>query len=163
MSLTPIRRIRITWISRHCYGELLRNIHIPSCKFSSTNCSKEPLAISFRHQERSRFLRMVLSSLSTTKMQMLIYFIYFLILLDASHVLRVHLCADEIVIITIEPRTGRLTFRGTGDLAAAGRGLRFAAINEKLDDNPTILSDALVRLRFHVSDSVPMSIEMWWS
>ncbi|KAF8904360.1 mediator complex subunit MED14-domain-containing protein [Gymnopilus junonius] len=61
--------------------------------------------------------------------------------------LRVHLCADEFVIITIDTRTGRLNLRDTGDLAAAGRGPRFATISEKLNENPTALLDALFRLR----------------
>ena len=65
--------------------------------------------------------------------------------------MNVRLCADEVVVITIEPRTGRLTLRDTGDLAAAGRGPRFAAISEKLNESPTILAEALVRLRFSVS------------
>ncbi|RDB24861.1 Mediator of RNA polymerase II transcription subunit 14 [Hypsizygus marmoreus] len=63
--------------------------------------------------------------------------------------LRVHLCADEVVIITIDSRTGRMNLRDTGDLAAAGRGPRFTAISERLNENPTILFDALNRLRHH--------------
>lgn len=65
--------------------------------------------------------------------------------------LRVHLCADEVVIITIDSRTGRMNLRDTGDLAAAGRGPRFTAISDRLNENPAILLDALVRLRLHVS------------
>ncbi|KII92020.1 hypothetical protein PLICRDRAFT_103790 [Plicaturopsis crispa FD-325 SS-3] len=61
--------------------------------------------------------------------------------------LRAHLCADEVVVITIDPRTGRLNLRDTGDLAAVGRGPRFAAISYKLNDNPEMLFDALNRLR----------------
>ncbi|KAK0461040.1 mediator complex subunit MED14-domain-containing protein [Desarmillaria tabescens] len=66
---------------------------------------------------------------------------------DNARGLRVRLCADEIVIITIDPRTGRLNLRDTGDLAAAGRGPRFFAISEKINENPSMLMDALVRLR----------------
>lgn len=65
-----------------------------------------------------------------------------------------HLCADEIVIVTVDPRTGRLTLRDTGDLAAAGRGPRFAAITERLNDSPYMLPHALVALRVTVSDSI---------
>ncbi|KAI0356373.1 MED14-domain-containing protein [Trametes cingulata] len=61
--------------------------------------------------------------------------------------LRVHLCADEVVIVTVDPRTGRLTLRDTGDLAAAGRGPRFAAISDRLNDTPWRLPDALLTLR----------------
>lgn len=70
--------------------------------------------------------------------------------LDKTQALRVHLCGDEVVIITIDTRTGRLNMRDTGDLAAAGRGPRFAAFSEKLNDNPTFLMDALSRLRLVV-------------
>ncbi|KAK0454745.1 mediator complex subunit MED14-domain-containing protein [Armillaria borealis] len=66
---------------------------------------------------------------------------------DNSRGLRVRLCADEIVIITIDPRTGRLNLRDTGDLAAAGRGPRFFAVSEKINESPSMLMDALVRLR----------------
>ncbi|KAH7915167.1 mediator complex subunit MED14-domain-containing protein [Hygrophoropsis aurantiaca] len=65
------------------------------------------------------------------------------------HVLRVHLCADEVVIVAIDTRTGKMNLRDTGDLAAAGRGPRFAAISEKLNESPTMLLEALVRLRFN--------------
>ena len=65
--------------------------------------------------------------------------------------MRVHLCADEFVIITIDTRTGRLNLRDTGDLAAAGRGPRFATISDKLNENPTALLEALFRLRVDVS------------
>ncbi|KAI0633692.1 MED14-domain-containing protein [Trametes polyzona] len=61
--------------------------------------------------------------------------------------LRIHLCADEVVIVTVDPRTGRLTLRDTGDLAAAGRGPRFAAISDRLNLSPWMLPEALVRLR----------------
>jgi mediator of RNA polymerase II transcription subunit 14 len=74
--------------------------------------------------------------------------------------LRVHLCADEVVIITIDSRTGRLNLRDTGDLAAAGRGPRFTAISEKLNENPTILFEALVRLRLHVRFC--LSLLLWY-
>jgi mediator of RNA polymerase II transcription subunit 14 len=67
------------------------------------------------------------------------------------HALRVRLCADEIVVITVDSRTGRLNLLDTGDLAAAGRAPRFSAISEKLNENPSVLADALVRLRLQVS------------
>lgn len=65
--------------------------------------------------------------------------------------LRTNLCADEVVIITIDPRTGRLNLLDTGDLAAAGRGPRFTAISDRVNESPTILAEALVRLRINVS------------
>ncbi|KXN90150.1 Mediator of RNA polymerase II transcription subunit 14 [Leucoagaricus sp. SymC.cos] len=65
-----------------------------------------------------------------------------------SPALRIHLCADEMVIVTIDPRTGRIALRDTGDLAAAGRGPRFTAITEMINDDPTVLYSAVFRLRF---------------
>jgi mediator of RNA polymerase II transcription subunit 14 len=74
-----------------------------------------------------------------------------LLFLGDTHALQTHLVADEMAITTIDPRTGRINLRDTGDLAAAGRGPRFTAITEKLNENPTILLEALVRLRHNVS------------
>ncbi|KAF5386160.1 hypothetical protein D9615_002363 [Tricholomella constricta] len=68
---------------------------------------------------------------------------------EGVQALRVHLCADEVVIMTIDSRTGRMNLRDTGDLAAAGRGPRFTAISDQLNDNPTLLFEALTRLRLH--------------
>lgn len=61
-----------------------------------------------------------------------------------------HLCADEVVIVSIDTRTGRLNLRDTGDLAAAGRGPRVSAFSDKLNKSPKMLFDALIRLRFNV-------------
>jgi len=69
---------------------------------------------------------------------------------ENTHVLHAHLCADEVVIVTVEPRTGRVTLRDTGDLGAAGRGPRFTAISDKVNENPMMLLDALITLRLHV-------------
>jgi len=68
-----------------------------------------------------------------------------------SPALRIHLCADEVVVITIDPKTGRITLRDSGDLAAAGRGPRFTAVSTKINENPTVLFNAIVHLRFMVS------------
>jgi hypothetical protein len=70
------------------------------------------------------------------------------------HVLRVHLCADEVVLVSIDVRTGRVNLRDTGDLAAASRGPRFAIISDRLNDNPGMLLAALVTLRFNVSHKI---------
>ena len=69
----------------------------------------------------------------------------------SSQALRVHLCGDEVLIITIDSRTGRLNLRDTGDLAAAGRGPRFVTFSDRLNENPAFLMDALFRLRLSVS------------
>lgn len=65
--------------------------------------------------------------------------------------LQAHLCADEVVVMTVDTRTGRLNLRDTGDLAAANRGRRFTVITDRLNDNPTILYEALSRLKLGVS------------
>ena len=65
----------------------------------------------------------------------------------STQALLVHLCGDEVLIITIDSRAGRLNLRDTGDLAAAGRGPRFVAFSERLNENPAFLMDALFRLR----------------
>jgi mediator of RNA polymerase II transcription subunit 14 len=67
-----------------------------------------------------------------------------------SQALHVHLCADETVVVTIEPRTGKISLRDTGDLGAAGRGPRFLAISEKVNESPTSLLGGLTRLRVNV-------------
>ncbi|KAL4077046.1 mediator complex subunit MED14-domain-containing protein [Scleroderma yunnanense] len=63
--------------------------------------------------------------------------------------LRVHLCADEVVVISIDTRTGRMNLRDTGDLAAAGRGPRFAVITNRLNEDPSRLLGALLQLRLY--------------
>lgn len=67
--------------------------------------------------------------------------------------LRVNLCADEIVIVTLDPRTGRLNLRDTADLATAGRGPKHPLLTEAVNANPTILPDILMRMRHSVSFS----------
>ncbi|EPT02595.1 hypothetical protein FOMPIDRAFT_1035808 [Fomitopsis schrenkii] len=66
---------------------------------------------------------------------------------EGVQTLQAHLCADEVVVMTVDTRTGRLNLRDTGDLAAANRGRRFTVITDRLNDNPTILYEALSRLK----------------
>ncbi|KZT04699.1 MED14-domain-containing protein [Laetiporus sulphureus 93-53] len=61
--------------------------------------------------------------------------------------LRTHLCADEVVIITIDPRTGQLNLRDMGDLAAAGRGRRYAFITAMVNMDPRTLPYRLLVLK----------------
>ncbi|KAF4567770.1 mediator complex subunit [Pleurotus pulmonarius] len=63
--------------------------------------------------------------------------------------LRIHLCANEEVLITIDARTGRLSLRDSADLAAASRGIQFNTISDLINDNPLILYEALLRLRMN--------------
>lgn len=69
-------------------------------------------------------------------------------------ILQARLCADEVVVMTVDTRTGRLSLRDTGDLAAANRGRRFTVITDRLNDNPTILNEALSRLKLGVCASL---------
>ncbi|KAI5889049.1 MED14-domain-containing protein [Schizophyllum commune H4-8] len=75
---------------------------------------------------------------------------------DTVLALRVCLCAEEVAVISIDPRTGQITIRDTGDLAApdkglcfAGpnRGLRFLVITERVNADPVMLFTALMKLR----------------
>jgi mediator of RNA polymerase II transcription subunit 14 len=68
-----------------------------------------------------------------------------------SQALHVHLCADETVVVTLEPRSGKIGLRDTGDLGAAGRAPRFVALSEKVNESPTLLLGGLTRLRVNVS------------
>ncbi|KAF8590904.1 MED14-domain-containing protein [Ramaria rubella] len=63
--------------------------------------------------------------------------------------LQIFLCAGEVVVVTIDPRTGRLNLRDTGDLAAAGRGPRFAAVSEKINESPVMIVNAIISLRYN--------------
>lgn len=52
--------------------------------------------------------------------------------------------------------------RDTGDLAAAGRGPRFSAVSERLNENPAMLFEALVRLRLNVGHfSIPVGVNSY--
>ena len=61
--------------------------------------------------------------------------------------LRITLCADEIVVVNIDPRTGRLNLRDTGNLATAQRGPRFLSVSDQLNENPGMLFMELHKLR----------------
>lgn len=74
--------------------------------------------------------------------------------------MQVHLCGDEVVvIITLDTRTGKLNLRDTGDLAAAGHG--YATFSDKVNENPTLLFDSLIRLRLIVSSSNFVAIHVF--
>lgn len=64
--------------------------------------------------------------------------------------MHVRLFADEVVVVSIDARTGRLALHATGDMSTAGRASRFALISERLDAGGVTLLDALVRLRLNV-------------
>lgn len=84
--------------------------------------------------------------------------IYLTVHTEGALALKTHLCADETVVVTIDPRTGRLSMRDTGDLAAAGRGSRFTQISDYINHNPLALPEALAHLRIQVKASRCFSI-----
>ena len=49
--------------------------------------------------------------------------------------------------VNIDPRTGRLNLRDTGNLATAKRGPRFLKVSDQLNENPGILFTVLHGLR----------------
>ncbi|KAL1745364.1 mediator complex subunit MED14-domain-containing protein [Schizophyllum fasciatum] len=76
---------------------------------------------------------------------------------DTLLALRVCLCAEEVAVIALDPRTGQISIRDTGDLAAPdkglcfaapNRGLRFAVVSDRVNGDPVMLFTALMRLRF---------------
>jgi mediator of RNA polymerase II transcription subunit 14 len=71
-----------------------------------------------------------------------------------TQALHVHLCADETVVVTIEPCSGKISLRDTGDLGAAGRAPRFVALSEKVNESPTLLLGGLMRLRVNVCSTL---------
>ncbi|KAJ7782911.1 mediator complex subunit MED14-domain-containing protein [Mycena metata] len=70
-----------------------------------------------------------------------------LVMDEQLEVLRINLCADEVVLITLDSRSGRFNIRDTGDLAAAERGPRFKTLSDKINEDPTVLFNVLIRLR----------------
>ena len=67
--------------------------------------------------------------------------------------LQVWLTPEEVVNITIDSRTGRITLRDTGDFAAAGRGPRFSAVTDRINDFPPMIVEVLIHLRYSVNAS----------
>ncbi|KAH8828132.1 MED14-domain-containing protein [Flagelloscypha sp. PMI_526] len=63
------------------------------------------------------------------------------------HSLHVRISPSEIAVISIDPRTGRMTLRDTGALAAAARGPRFATATKNFNDSPYLIGQHLFSLR----------------
>ena len=60
------------------------------------------------------------------------------------------------VFVSLDVRTGLISLRDTGDLGVAGRAPRFASITDRLNETPTFLLEALVRLRLNVGIYSPI-------
>lgn len=61
--------------------------------------------------------------------------------------------------ITIDARTGRFILRDSGDLAAWERGYRFSRYADRLNDNPAVLLEAIINLRFNVYSFLNLSLK----
>jgi mediator of RNA polymerase II transcription subunit 14 len=65
--------------------------------------------------------------------------------------MKMHLCGNEYLAISIDARTGKFTLRDTGDLASAGRKPVLNILTERINHLPHELLDRLVNLRYTVS------------
>ncbi|KAF5370780.1 hypothetical protein D9758_002136 [Tetrapyrgos nigripes] len=61
--------------------------------------------------------------------------------------LKLLLCADKYLLITIDTRTGRITLRDVGELAATNTGSRVAQWTELINRDPASLTAVLFKLR----------------
>ncbi|KAL0581807.1 mediator complex subunit [Marasmius crinis-equi] len=61
--------------------------------------------------------------------------------------LRVLLCAEKVITISIDARTGRFIFRDAGDLSPAGQAPRYAVLFDKINEDPQLLLRMLSNLR----------------
>ncbi|KAG7090906.1 hypothetical protein E1B28_009983 [Marasmius oreades] len=66
---------------------------------------------------------------------------------DELLALRVLLCAQKVITISIDARTGRFIFRDAGDLSPAGQASRYAIIFDKVNEEPQFLLKMLSNLR----------------
>lgn len=85
------------------------------------------------------------------------------LLLDDFCSLRMHLCADEYINVSVDTRTGRITLRDTGSLSASGRAARYSLITDRINENPAMVCDVLVQARFSVRFSVILSFHYWFN
>ena len=65
--------------------------------------------------------------------------------------LKLLLCADKYILITIDTRTGRIILRDVGELAATNTGSRIAHCTDLINQDPSQLMRLLIRLRLDVS------------
>lgn len=64
--------------------------------------------------------------------------------------LKVLLCADKYILVSLDPRTGRFTLRDVGDLAASTHGVRLLRFADRINDHPSIIFNVLVSIRLQV-------------
>ncbi|KAG9309397.1 hypothetical protein JVU11DRAFT_10645 [Chiua virens] len=78
------------------------------------------------------------------------------------HVLRVHLCADKVVLVSVDVRTGCTHLRDTGDLPAMSRRPRFAIVSDRLNDNPTMLLEVLTIMDLIEQKANYLRLQAFW-
>ena len=71
--------------------------------------------------------------------------------LDGLAALHVLLCAEKVITINVDARTGRFIFRDAGDLSPAGQAHRYAPTFEKANKEPQHLLRFLSFLRVQVA------------
>lgn len=64
--------------------------------------------------------------------------------------LQVRITPEEVLNIAIDSRTGRFSLRDSGNLAAAGRGPRFSAVADRINEMPNLLIEAISKFRYTV-------------
>ncbi|KAJ7072524.1 mediator complex subunit MED14-domain-containing protein [Mycena amicta] len=75
---------------------------------------------------------------------------------EQVEVLRVNLCADSVVLISLDSRSGRLGIRDTSDLAAPEREPQFKYISNAINEDPPFLFNALLKLRYQTITELAM-------
>jgi mediator of RNA polymerase II transcription subunit 14 len=63
--------------------------------------------------------------------------------------LKVLLCADKCILVSLDPRTGRFILRDVGDLAATTHGVRLLRFADRINEAPAFLFNVLVNIRLH--------------
>ncbi|KAF9070889.1 mediator complex subunit MED14-domain-containing protein [Rhodocollybia butyracea] len=61
--------------------------------------------------------------------------------------LKVLLCADKYILVSLDPRTGRFTLRDVGDLAASTHGIRLLRFADRINDHPPYIFSTLTSIR----------------
>ncbi|KAK7045730.1 mediator complex subunit [Paramarasmius palmivorus] len=70
---------------------------------------------------------------------------------DEMLALRIILCADKVVTVSIDARTGRFIFRDVGDLSPSGQAPKYAAIFDRVNEAPAFMPRMLTNLRVEAS------------
>ncbi|KAF7315273.1 Mediator of RNA polymerase II transcription subunit 14 [Mycena indigotica] len=75
---------------------------------------------------------------------------------EQNEVLRVNLCADAVVLISLDSRSGRLGIRDTSDLASPEKEPHFKYLSAIINEEPPLLFGHLLRLRYQTITDLVM-------